>query len=63
MNSIETKGIEQDELCLYFSRLNYDSGAAVTALPIATMEICHWRNAVSFEWSQEQSFPIWARSE
>ena len=35
INSLETKYIEQDELGLYRSRLNYDSDAAVTALPIA----------------------------
>ena len=35
MNSIETKYIEQDELGQNWLRLNYDSGAAVTALPIA----------------------------
>ena len=35
MNSIETKYIEQDELGQKWLRLNYDSGAAVTALPIA----------------------------
>ena len=35
MNSIETKNIEQDELGQKWLRLNYDSGAAVTALPIA----------------------------
>ena len=35
MNSIKTKYIEQDELGQKWLRLNYDSGAAVTALPIA----------------------------
>ena len=35
MNSIETKYVEQDELGQKWLRLNYDSGAAVTALPIA----------------------------
>ena len=35
MNSIETKYIEQDELGQNWLRLNYDSGAAVTALPLA----------------------------
>ena len=45
MISIETKYIEQDELGQNWSRLNYDSGAAVTALPIAIagdlpLEIC-----------------------
>ena len=35
MNSIETKCIEQDELGQNWLRLNYDSGAAATALPIA----------------------------
>ena len=35
MNSIETKYIEQDELGQNWLRLNYDCGAAVTALPIA----------------------------
>ena len=35
MNSIETKYIEQDELGQNWLRLNYDSGAAATALPIA----------------------------
>ena len=35
MNSIETKYIEQDELGQKWLRLNYDSGAAVTALLIA----------------------------
>ena len=33
--SIETKYIEQDELGQNWLRLNYDSGAAATALPIA----------------------------
>ena len=35
MNSIETKYIKQDQLGQEWLRLNYDSGAAVTALPIA----------------------------
>ena len=35
MNSIETKYIEQDGLGQNWLRLNFDSGAAVTALPIA----------------------------
>ena len=35
MNSIETKYIKQDQLVQEWLRLNYDSGAAVTALPIA----------------------------
>ena len=35
MNSIETKYIEQDELGQKWLRLNDDSGAAVTSLPIA----------------------------
>ena len=35
MNSIETKYIEQDQLGQKWLRLNYDSGAALTALPIA----------------------------
>ena len=60
MNSIETKYIEQDKLGQNWLRLNYDSGAAVTELPIAIAG--DWRNAVSFESHQEQSFPIWARS-
>ena len=35
INSIVTKYIEQDELGQNWLRLNHDSGAAVTALPIA----------------------------
>ena len=35
VGSIETKYIEQDELCQSWLRLNCDNGAAVTALPIA----------------------------
>ena len=35
VNSIETKYIERDELGQDWLRLNYDGGAAVTALPIA----------------------------
>ena len=35
MHSIEAKYIEQDELGQMWLRLNYDSGAAVTAQPIA----------------------------
>ena len=35
MNSIETEDIEQDQLGQKWLRLNFDSGAAVMALPIA----------------------------
>ena len=35
MNSIETKYIKQDRWGQEWLMLNYDSGAAVTALPIA----------------------------
>ena len=50
MKSIETTYIEQDRWGQEWLMLNYDSVAAVTALPIAV------------ESPQEQSFQVWARS-
>ena len=59
MNSIETKYIEQNESGQKWLGLNYDSGAAVTALPIAIAgDLPHWRNAVSSESPPEQPFQI-----
>ena len=45
MNSIETKYIDQDELGQNWLRLNYDSGAAATALPIAIEKCGEFRVA------------------
>ena len=62
MNSIETKYIEQDHLGQKWLRLNYDSGAAATALPIAVAGNLPLEKCGEFRVASGAVFQIWARS-
>ena len=62
MNIIETKYIKQDRWGREWLMLNCDSGAAVTALPIAVAGDLPLEKRGEFRVASGQSLPIWAKS-
>ena len=62
MNSIETKYIKQDQLGQECLRLNYDSGAAVMALPVAVAGDLPLEKRGEFRVASGAVIQIWARS-